>query len=68
MPDGPTVGGYPKPAVVASVDLPRLAQCPVGAAVRFTLVEVAEAQRLRRELEERLDTVRRAVGGASGGG
>ena len=68
MPDGPTVGGYPKPAVVASVDLPRLAQRPAGAAVRFTLIDVAEAQRLRRELEERLDAVRRALGGASGEG
>ena len=52
MPDGPTVGGYPKPAVVASVDLRRLAQRPLGAPVRFARVEVAEAQRLRREAEE----------------
>ncbi|HEX6058132.1 MAG TPA: biotin-dependent carboxyltransferase family protein [Gemmatimonadaceae bacterium] len=64
MPDGPTVGGYPKPAVVASVDLPRLAQRAAGAAVRFSLVDVAEAQWLRRELEERLDAARRAVGSA----
>lgn len=35
MPDGPTVGGYPKLAVVVRADLDRLAQCVPGAAVRF---------------------------------
>ena len=37
MADGPTVGGYPKIAVVRSVDLGILAQCVPGSAVRFTL-------------------------------
>jgi biotin-dependent carboxylase-like uncharacterized protein len=53
MPDGPTVGGYPKPAVVITADLRRLAQRAVGATVRFALIEVEEAQRLRREAAER---------------
>jgi biotin-dependent carboxylase-like uncharacterized protein len=38
MPDGPTVGGYPKLAVVTRADLDRLAQCVPGAAVRFVLL------------------------------
>lgn len=48
MADAPTVGGYPKAAVVCSADLGRLAQCPTGAAIRFVVVGVAEAQRLYR--------------------
>jgi biotin-dependent carboxylase-like uncharacterized protein len=35
MPDGPTVGGYPKLAVVVGADLGRLAQCPPGRNVWF---------------------------------
>jgi allophanate hydrolase len=36
--DGPTTGGYPKPAVVLGEDLPRLAQLLPGLGrVRFTL-------------------------------
>jgi antagonist of KipI len=61
MPDGPTVGGYAKPAAVASVDLRRVAQRPVGAPVRFALVSVEEAQRLRRELEELVSRVREST-------
>jgi biotin-dependent carboxylase-like uncharacterized protein len=38
MPDGPTVGGYPKLAVVIRADLGTLAQCPPGRAVRFAEV------------------------------
>jgi allophanate hydrolase subunit 2 len=35
MPDGPTVGGYPKLAVVVGADLDRLAQCQPGRTARF---------------------------------
>jgi biotin-dependent carboxylase-like uncharacterized protein len=42
--DGPTVGGYPVPAVVAGADLARLAQRPTGAQVRFVVVMLAAAQ------------------------
>ncbi len=35
MPDGPTIGGYPKLGLVDSADLPRLAQCRPGQPVRF---------------------------------
>lgn len=42
--DRQTTGGYPKIATVASADLPRLAQTPSGAAVRFTRIDVAAAE------------------------
>ena len=45
MPDGPTVGGYPKLAVVMGADLGKLAQCQPGRSVRF--VEVAPEQHRR---------------------
>lgn len=43
MPDGPTTGGYPKIAVVASVDLRLVAQARPGTRIRFaeTTVEAA---------------------------
>lgn len=48
MGDGPTVGGYPKIGVVASVDIPLLAQCVPGDHVGFELIGIDEAQRLLR--------------------
>ncbi len=39
MNDGPTVGGYPKIAVLDEGDLPWLAQCRPGQKVRFRLVQ-----------------------------
>lgn len=41
--DANTCGGYPKIATVIEADLWRLAQAPVGARLRFSLVTVAEA-------------------------
>lgn len=49
MPDGPTVGGYPKIGVVASVDMAELAQRMPGDSIRFERITVREAQRLFRE-------------------
>ena len=49
MPDGPTVGGYPKIGVVVSVDIPALAQRMPGDTIRFELITLREAQRLLRE-------------------
>lgn len=49
MADGPTVGGYPKIGVVASVDIPVLVQMAPGERVRFVRVPVDEAQHLLRE-------------------
>lgn len=40
MPDGPTIGGYPKIAVVFSADLGRLAQLRPGSRPDFRLIEL----------------------------
>lgn len=52
--DRQTVGGYPKIATVASVDLPRLGRLLPGQTVRFQPVPVEEAETLRREQEARI--------------
>lgn len=52
--DRQTVGGYPKIATVASVDLPRLGRLLPGQSVRFTAIAVEEAEKLRRDQEARL--------------
>lgn len=44
MPDGPTVGGYPKLAVVGRRDLGRLAQCQPGRTVRFWEIPIEAAR------------------------
>ncbi len=49
MADRGTVGGYPKIAVIASVDLPRFAQLPLGAPVGFAAVSADEARNLLRD-------------------
>lgn len=43
MPDGPTVGGYPKLAAVITADLGKFAQKVPGAGVEFSLVTFEEA-------------------------
>ena len=48
MPDGPTVGGYPKVAVVIRADLGELAQCQPGRVVRFREVSLEEARAVSR--------------------
>jgi biotin-dependent carboxylase-like uncharacterized protein len=55
MADCGTVGGYPKIAVVISVDLGRLAQCVPGKEVHFEEVSVQQAQSLLREQEQALN-------------
>ncbi|MDB5487678.1 MAG: Allophanate hydrolase, partial [Reyranella sp.] len=60
MADRQTVGGYPKIATVASVDLPRLGRLLPGQTVRFVPITVEEAERLRRDQEARLQ---RAIAG-----
>jgi antagonist of KipI len=44
MPDGPTVGGYAKLAVVLQADLRRLAQCGPGRGIRFQEVSLEAAR------------------------
>ena len=52
--DRQTVGGYPKIATVASVDLPRLGRLLPGQTVRFQPVSVEEGEKLRRDQEARI--------------
>ena len=44
--DRQTIGGYPRLGEVASVDLPLLAQLKPGDALRFELIDLADAQEL----------------------
>ncbi len=57
MADRPTTGGYPKIAVVISADLPLAAQLVPGDFIRFSLIEVSEAQAIARDQRARLDAV-----------
>ena len=50
--DRQTTGGYPKIATVISWDLPRLAQCRPGTALRFQRVERAEAVRIAKASDQ----------------
>jgi biotin-dependent carboxylase-like uncharacterized protein len=50
--DRQTTGGYAQIAIVATVDLPLLAQAVPGTLVRFSEITVAEAQRVMRERRE----------------
>jgi biotin-dependent carboxylase-like uncharacterized protein len=53
MADAPTVGGYPKIAVVAEADLPILAQRSPGETIRFELITIEQSQRaLRRRASD----------------
>lgn len=49
MADAPTVGGYPKMAVVCEADLPILAQRTPGERVRFALISIEESQRALKQ-------------------
>jgi allophanate hydrolase subunit 2 len=72
MADRQPTGGYPKIAYVASVDQPLLAQLSPGDTFTFSLIDIAEAQKLdaRREqdfieLETQLQTIRSVLNNAS---
>lgn len=64
MADAPTVGGYPKIAVVAEADLPILAQRSPGEIIRFQLVTIEQSQRALKRCASDLHTIR-ATGAAS---
>ena len=61
MADRQTVGGYPKIAEVAGVDLHLLAQLRPGDRLRFELVSLAQAQALWLNREREIITIRAAV-------
>lgn len=65
MADGPTVGGYPKPAVTCGADLGRLAQLEPGRSVSFARCSIEEAQRLHRRRAIQLHTLASLVSGAT---
>lgn len=46
--DCQTIGGYPKPGVIASLDCHRLAQRLPGQRIRFEFTDIADAQNERR--------------------
>lgn len=60
--DRQTVGGYPKIATVASVDIPLLAQLRGGGTVAFSEITVADAQDLWLANERLLATVKQGIG------
>jgi len=58
MADCPTTGGYPKIGVVASADVPLLAQCvPNKSRIRFRETTVAKAQEKYRDLIQGLNKI-----------
>ena len=61
MADRQTVGGYPKIAEVAGVDLHLVAQLRPGDRLRFELVSLALAQALWLKREQEIITIREAV-------
>lgn len=58
MADAPTVGGYPKIAVISEADLPILAQRQPGETVRFELIAIEQSQRAARKRAADLHTIR----------
>jgi urea carboxylase len=61
MADRQTTGGYPKIASVASADLSILAQMTAPEALRFTLITLAEAQRIQAAREDEYSRLRQAM-------
>lgn len=57
MADAPTVGGYPKIAVVAEADLPIIAQRSPGETIRFELITIEQSQRALRRRTSDLHTI-----------
>jgi antagonist of KipI len=57
MADCQTTGGYAKPAVVISVDLPAAAQLLPGDSIRFRFVSPDEASHLLRTMRAELDRI-----------
>jgi allophanate hydrolase subunit 2 len=61
LPDAPTVGGYPVPAVVAGADQHRAGQLRPGDALRFRCVSLEEARRLGRRQAARIADIARSL-------
>jgi antagonist of KipI len=63
MADAQTLGGYPRVAHVAGVDMPLLAQLAPGDGVRFVPSTLAEAHALAHAQEHRLALLRQGLAG-----
>lgn len=61
MADRQTLGGYPKIAQIASVDIPLVAQLQPGGTLRFKEITLREAERLRGERERELAIIREMI-------
>ncbi|MEZ4597736.1 MAG: hypothetical protein R3C32_13490 [Chloroflexota bacterium] len=61
LPDGPTVGGYPVPLVVARIDLPRLGQLRPGDRVRFRWVTPGWARTACLAADDALERARASL-------
>jgi antagonist of KipI len=61
MADAQTLGGYPRVAHVAAVDIPLLAQLAPGDAVRFARTTVAESHALSHSWERGLALLRQGL-------
>jgi antagonist of KipI len=61
MADAQTLGGYPRVAHVAAVDIPLLAQLAPGDGVRFTRTTVAESHALSHSWEHGLALLRQGL-------
>jgi allophanate hydrolase subunit 2 len=57
MADAPTIGGYPKIAVVAEADIPIIAQRSPGDSIRFELITIEQSQRALRRRAADLQTI-----------
>ena len=57
MADAPTVGGYPKIAVVSEADLPILAQRRPGETIRFEAITIEQSQRALKRRHSDLQTI-----------
>jgi len=66
MADHQTTGGYPRIGILASVDIPLMAQLGPGDEVTFDLVEHAEAERLAVRFEKELAFLRTGIRVANG--
>lgn len=57
MADAPTVGGYPKIAVVSEADLPIVAQRRPGETLRFEIISTEQSQKALRRRAADLNTI-----------
>jgi allophanate hydrolase subunit 2 len=54
-PDGPTIGGYPKPYVVCQADLPKLAHLRTGQSVPLEMIQLEMARIANIESGQQMD-------------